>query len=136
MNVVMEGNTPTVIGTIDKTNFIPANDKFFKDCSVIINLINKNKEWYYNINGKPMSLYQIMELYEANEPSDVQRYKGLGEMDDDIKDSTLYPGSNRTLIRYTMDDVKEVTKVIREYETDTKKILNHVGLINRADLLD
>ena len=67
----------------------------------------------------------------------VQRYKGLGEMPaDDLAESTLYPGSDRTLIRYTMDDAKETINLIREYESNTKKILGEVGVVTREDLLD
>ena len=84
-----------------------------------------------------MTLHGIMSLYDRSAPTNVQRYKGLGEMDDDeLAESTLYPGSDRTLIRYTMDDAKETTKIIREYESDTKKILGEVHRVTRNDLLD
>jgi hypothetical protein len=35
-----------------------------------------------------------------------------------------------------MEDTDETLKAIREYETDTKKILSLVGNVTRADLLD
>jgi DNA gyrase/topoisomerase IV subunit B len=78
-----------------------------------------------------------MTLYEKTQPSSIQRYKGLGEMDDvDLAQSTLYPGSDRTLIRYTMEDAKETLEAIREYESDSKKIITLVKNVNRNDLLE
>ena len=78
-----------------------------------------------------------MSLYEESTPSNIQRYKGLGEMDEnELAESTLYPGSNRTLIRYTIDDIAQTTKIIREYESNTKKILQHVDLVTRNDLIE
>lgn len=53
----------------------------------------------------------------------------------DLAESTLNP-ETRTLIRYTMDDAKEAMSIIREYESDTKKILNEVKRVTRDDLLD
>ena len=138
MDVIKVGKTPTIIGTIDESNFIPAGDKFFKDCSIMIPLISANKEWYYSINGKIQSIYQVMKLYkDFCDKSKVQRFKGLGEMSKtQLAESTMHPDMDRTLIRYTINDVKETTKVIREFESNTKKILGEVGRVTRMDLLD
>ena len=137
MDVTKEHGTIIVSGTIDKSNLIIFSDKFINDCRTILNIIENNKELYYKINGQPQSIYQIMTLYEKTQPSSIQRYKGLGEMDDvDLAQSTLYPGSDRTLIRYTMEDAKETLEAIREYESDSKKILTLVKNVNRNDLLE
>jgi DNA gyrase/topoisomerase IV subunit B len=78
-----------------------------------------------------------MNAYNQNMPNSIQRYKGLGEMPDkELAESTLYPGLNRTLIRYTMEDAKETLEAIREYESDSKKILTLVKNVNRNDLLE
>lgn len=137
MDVTKEHGTIIVSGTIDKSNLIIFSDKFINDCRTILSIIENNKELYYKINGQPQSIYQIMTLYEKTQPSSIQRYKGLGEMDDvDLAQSTLYPGSDRTLIRYTMEDAKETLEAIREYESDSKKILTLVKNVNRNDLLE
>lgn len=129
--------TVMVKGTIDKSNLAIINDKFISDCQEIIEIIKSNDELYYLINGELKSIYQIMSLYDKVSPSNVQRYKGLGEMDqDELAESTLYPGSDRTLIRYTLQDAKEEIEAIREYESDSKKILSLVGNVSRDDLLD
>ena len=54
----------------------------------------------------------------------------------ELGQSTLRPDGDRTLVRYTLEDAKEAINVIREYETDTKKILTHVGSVSRDDLAD
>ena len=78
-----------------------------------------------------------MKIYDSSMPNTVRRYKGLGEMSkSELAESTLYPGSDRTLIRYTLQDAKEEIQAIREYESNTKKILSLVGKVTRDDLLD
>lgn len=137
MGVEKQGKTIIVKGTIDKTNLIIMNDKFFDDCIHILNLINDNEHLYYLINGQKKSLYEIMKIYDSVSPSSVQRYKGLGEMDkEELAESTLYPGSDRTLIRYTLQDAKEEISAIREYESNPKKILTLIDNVSREDLLD
>lgn len=124
-------------GVIDKSNLIIFNEKFLNDCSNILNIINENDSLYYLINGEKKSLYEIMKIYDSAAPSGITRYKGLGELDsEDLAITTLLPNSDRTLIRYTLQDAKEEIEAIREYETDTKKILGLVGTIQRDDLLD
>ncbi len=123
-------------GSIAESNLIICHDKFFNDCRDIIKIIESNDSLYYLVNNKPTTLYHIMLLYEKSTPSSVQRYKGLGEMQYyDLRDSTLSI-ADRSLIRYTMDDAKEAISIVREYESDSKKILQHTGIVTRDDLLD
>ena len=87
--------------------------------------------------GSKASLYSVMKVYEATTPANRQRYKGLGEMNDgELGESTLRPDGNRTLIRYTIESAKDAINFIREYESDTKKILNEVKDVDRDMLLD
>ena len=126
-----------VQGVIAKSNIIIINDKFISDCEQILNLIRANSSLHYLINGQKKSIYEIMKLYDATQPNSVQRYKGLGEMDkEELAESTLYPGSDRTLVRYTLEDAKEEIEAIREYESNTDKILTLVENVTRDDLLD
>lgn len=137
MNVVKENGTIVVTGTIEKSNLIIFGPKFIYDCKDIIDIIEKNDELYYLLNGKKASIYTIMKSYDSNTPKEIQRYKGLGEMGDgQLGESTLRPNSDRTLVRYTMDSAKESINFIREYESDTKKILGEIGIVTRDDLLD
>ena len=130
-------NSIIVSGTIKASNLIIFNEKLIGDCSHILDIIRSNDELYYLINGEKKSIYQIMQIYDNTYPSSIQRYKGLGEMDkEELAESTLYPGSDRTLVRYTLKDAKEEIEAIREYESDSKKILSLVGTVSREDLLD
>ncbi len=136
MDVYNEKGTIVVRGTIEKSNLIIISDKFLNDCYYILDLIEKNQELYYTLNKKKASIYSVMKVYESTSPSNVQRYKGLGEMGDgQLGESTMYP-ENRTLIQYTIEDAKEAIQFIREYESDSKKILLEVGSVTRDDLLD
>lgn len=139
MDIYKRNGTIIVSGTIKESNTIVLNDKLINDCSTILNIMNSNDAFYYKIDGKVESLYNIMLLYNKTSPSNIQRYKGLGEMNkDDLAESTLYPGSDRTLIKYTLEDAKEVLETVREYESDSKKILRLIDKkdIKREDLLE
>lgn len=137
MDAKNEKGTIIIKGTIEKSNLIIMNDKFIKDCYHVLDIMYSNDALKYLINGKINTIYQIMQLYNKATPTNIQRYKGLGEMDkEELAESTLYPGSDRTLVRYTLDDAKEEINAIREYESDSKKILSQIGLVTRDDLLD
>lgn len=137
MDVTTKSGTVIISGSIEMSNLIIFDDRFINEARFVLDILSKNDAMYYLINGKKSSLYEIMKLYESTTPSNIQRYKGLGEMNDGaLGESTLRPDGDRTLVRYTMDDVKETLNTIREYESDTKKILAHVENVTRDDLMD
>ena len=155
MDVSNKGGITIFKGTIKEANTLIMNDQMLRDCKPLIDIINKNgNEWYYLVNGKVSSLYEVMKGFEKTQPNHLQRYKGLGEMDyDQIAESTLLPdvtipikmdGSskpkmvtgNRTLIRYTIEDVKEEIETIRKYESDYSQLFSMVGTVSRQDLID
>lgn len=137
MDVYMDKKTIVIKGTIDKSNLIILSDKFINDCYNVLEIIKSNDSLHYNLNGKASTIYTVMKAYEATTPANRQRYKGLGEMNDgELGESTLRPDGNRTLIRYTIESAKDAIGFIREYESDTKKILTEVKYVDRDMLLD
>lgn len=136
MDVYSENGNIIVKGSIEESNFVICNDNFINGCSEIINIIKSNDEIEYIFNGNRCYIYSIMKAYENSMPKNVQRYKGLGEMPkEELAESTLLE-ENRTLIRYTVDDIKESFNIIREYESNTKKILSLVHNVTRDDLVE
>ena len=124
-----------ISGVIDKSNVAIVNTKFLNDCEEVIRILNTNDNLYYLIDNEKKSLYEIMNLYEKSTPNGIKRYKGLGEMKkDQMAESTLRADLNRTLIRYTVNDVKETFETIRAYESNSKLILNLCNNVTRDDL--
>jgi DNA gyrase subunit B len=137
MDVYTENSTIVVKGTIDRSNLIIVSDRFLRACVDIFKVMKANDQLYYYLNNKKTSIYNIMKIYESFTPPNRQRYKGLGEMNDNtLGESTLHPNGDRRLIRYTLEDAKEAIQFIREYESDSKKILSEVKYVDRDMLLD
>ena len=136
MDVFNENGTIVVKGTIDKYNMVILRETFLNDCKVIMDIIEDNDSVMYTIDGKPATIYQVTKTYEDSMPSNRQRYKGLGEMHDgELGESTLLP-EHRTLIQYTMESAKDAINFVREYESNSKKILKEVKHVDREMLLD
>lgn len=130
-------NTIIIEGIINKEyHTLYWNDKIFQDCSKIIKILQSNDVATFLLNGKETSIYGLMQTYMKTNPKEIQRYKGLGEMDaKNLKESVLHPDYNRTLIRYTIEDLKEEIAAVRVYESDKKLLLAKVGVVSRTDLL-
>lgn len=119
----------------DKLYTVYNTPDIFLDCKHVIDHIKNNEFMEYKLNKKTVTLYQLMSTFESLNPKNLHRFKGLGEMDsDDLGESTIIP-ANRTLIRYTVDSIKEEVATIRELEADKKKILAMIDKVNRQDLI-
>ena len=137
MDVTKENNTTIVKGTTTEANMLFMNDFTIKLCEDILKLLDKNKNFYYKFNGEIVSIYTIMKAFENTRPDKIQRYKGLGEMDaDQIAISTLRPDSDRMLIRYTIEDIKNEIAAIDKYNDNFTQLFKFVGEVSRRDLLD
>ena len=122
-------------GLVDsKYHTIFLNDKLMKSCAHIINIIKLNKYILYKLNDNAVTLYQLMKIFEGTMPSNVTRYKGLGEQDpEQLAESALRPDSQRTLIKYTIADIKSEIESIRFYESNKSELFKNL-VITRQDI--
>lgn len=119
----------------DKLYTIYNTHDMIADCPKVMNILNSNDALEFKLNDEVVTLYGLMSTFESFNPKRLERFKGLGEMDDeDLGYSTILP-ENRTLIRYTVESLKEEVNTIRELEADKKKILSMVGRVQRQDLI-
>lgn len=113
------------------------NDRFVQDCEPIIEPIKKaviEKHMEFLVNGNKVGLYELVSSAMSSIGS-VSRFKGLGEMNaNQLAESTMSP-ETRTLIQYTVDDINETIKIIRQYDSNKKMILQRIGTISRDELI-
>ena len=120
--IIIEG----LVGSKYQTVFV--NDLLIQESKTVLDYIDQNTSMVYKINGEVASLYELMHMFNKSAPSSIQRYKGLGEMDGKrLFDSTLDP-TKRTLIQYTMEDVKSEIESIKYYEDDMSRLLTDTKL--------
>jgi DNA gyrase subunit B len=111
------------------------NDILLNQCAGILEMIGNVKYKYYRLNGEMVSLYRLMQAFEEKKPKNIGRYKGLGEMDpEELAESTILPTTNRTLIRYTMEDVKDEVERIRFINSNKASLLKNIKI--RAEDID
>lgn len=136
INIERNGNTLIVTGSVDgaiRTVFV--NDILISECADIIKILDENTELALIVNGEVMSLYQIMSLFNKSEPTNIQRYKGLGEMNGPkLFDSTLDPDS-RTIVQYTMDSALETIEKMKYCKDNMRELLNDIT-VSRFDVMD
>lgn len=114
----------------------------FKNVKKCIHNDNKGVIDYEVIDKKTkevtkVTLYQFFKMIEKYEPKIEKRFKGLGELKaEELWETTLNP-TNRTLLRFTMDDALDEAdkfKVLHGPESETKKLLMKGFKINKDDL--
>lgn len=116
-----------------KFHTIIINDKLLASCGKVLSIMRANKYLVYKVNGEILSLYELMKIYEKSKPSNITRYKGLGEMSPtQLSDSTLN-ANNRTLIQYTIDDIKKDINSIRYIESNKASIFTNL-VVTRQDI--
>jgi len=72
--------------------------------------VKKNKQVYYTYSEKQQEKL-MAELSDKPGKADIQRYKGLGEMDYNQLWETTMDYANRTLIQITLDDITEADEM-------------------------
>lgn len=131
-----KNNVTTITGLVgSKYQTVFVNDTLIDDCKSVLDLIAKNEYMAYIVNDTVMSIYELMALFNKSAPSSLQRYKGLGEMDGKrLFNSTLDP-ENRTLIQYTIDNVKDEIETIRYYESNKSALLEDIK-VSRFEVME
>lgn len=126
-SIVIEG----LIGSAYQT--VIFNDKLKEACEPIRKYIN-NSPKHFIINNNKATLLDLMIEFEKFKPSSITRYKGLGEMNgEQLAESTLHPDSNRTLMRYTIEDVKAEIDAIKAIESDKSILLKDIK-VTKSDI--
>jgi len=105
------------------------------DLKSLIDHVSNNVLISFILNDNLCTLYEFVTKFEKSAPSQIIRYKGLGEMDpDQLKVTTLHPDMDRTLVRYTLQSASDYITQMRALETNKCQLI--VGLSNtREDLI-
>ena len=129
-------NGVTVVrGLVDGLiNNVFLNQRLLDACAPIIQMLQSSPN-FYMLNGQMVSLYTLMKTFDTTKPSHIERNKGLGEMmPEQLAESTLHPGSNRTLIRYTVENIKKEIEQIRYIDANRDTLLKDVK-VSKEDVL-
>ena len=135
VTVSKNGNTVIISGIVNGLmDNIFLDDRLLGFCKPILQAI-KHSPNYFIMNGQMVSLYGLLKAFDTTKPPHIERNKGLGEMDpDQLSESTLYPGSNRTLIRYTVENIKKEIEQIRFIDGNRSELLKDVK-VTKEDVL-
>lgn len=133
LNFTEDHGTLIIGGAVgDYINTIFFNERFLLDCKPVIDILSKNKEVEFLVNGKVYGLYGLMKLYDTSKPN-IERYKGLGEMEDAI--TAVMDSDTRVLIQYTIHDAKKTLDKIRYYENNINELIGDIK-VSRFDVMD
>ena len=135
-NVEQNKKTIIVTGSIDKAiRTVFLNDTLIKESKKALEILESNESYVYKLNGQPHGIYEIMHLFDQANPNNIERYKGLGEMNGPkLYDSTLDP-NNRVLIRYTIESAADCLDKMKYYNNNMRELLTGVK-VSRFDILD
>jgi len=129
LNVELQNGTPVLDGLLgEKCPTVILNQNLLDACAPVLHYID-GEHLYYNINGEQTSLYGLMNKFSAYQPAKIDRFKGLGEMSpQQLRESTLHPDYNRTLLRYTVNDIKREIEEIREIECNKNLLFKDIDI--------
>lgn len=125
-------------GLVDnKINTIIINDKLLAESKIVLRYIQEInlKNQYLLLNGELTTVYGLVKAFRKFEPSSLNRYKGLGEMNGfQLFDSTIDP-EKRTLVRYTISNAVKEIEQIRHFENNKNELLVGLDNLTRLDVI-
>lgn len=135
IDVIDTGDVIRIEGLVNsKYQYLFINDKFISACIPLIELIKRNTDLYYMVNGESASIYNLMCKFDAMVPSGLTRYKGLGEQDpEQLAVSALRPDGDRTLVRYTLESARDEIETLRRVDSSMASLLREVK-ITKAEI--
>ena len=131
LDVKVENGILVLDGLVNETvQTVVFNENMLNDCEAKIGkYIREADPNGYYLNEEKMSLYELIKAFHAYTPPNVQRYKGLGEMNAaQLGRAALDPAYDRHLIRYTSDDMKRDIEEIRRMDSNKKDLLEGVDI--------
>ena len=111
----------------EKSHMVILNQELIRQCSLLLPYIDGNDSRYL-VDGQKLGLYEFLDLFEKSEPKNISRAKGLGALDaKEIAISTLDP-KNRTLLRYTSNDIERDIATMRKTNDNKLDLIKDVGM--------
>lgn len=130
VSVTEQNSCALIQGLVNsKYQYFFINDYFIRSCMNLIINIMKNDSMYYILNGEKVTLFTLMKTFESLTPNGLTRFKGLGEQNPaELGESVLRPDSDRTLVQYTIDSVKEEIESLRYIDSTMAVLINQVKI--------
>ena len=124
-------NIQGLVGDLYQYVFI--NHHTIDICINMIRHIGNSPYRYFYMDNQLITMYTLIHTLDSILPSNIKRYKGLGEQKpSELRESTMDP-MKRTLIRYTIESAKEEIENIRYIDSNKAALLNNLT-ITRQDL--
>lgn len=102
-------------------------DQFMNDAAPLIPYIDASEKRYL-VNGQKLGLYELTHELRNAEPKNMERAKGLGEVNArELGISTLDP-AHRKLLRYTTQDINKEIEMMRRINDDKFSLLKGVDI--------
>ena len=128
MRVRKENGLVIMEGIIrDLYQIVVLNPQFVEAFSPLIPFIDRSEKRYI-MNGNKVGLYEIINSFRESEPKNIERAKGLGELNSsELGESTLNP-INRRLLRYTCEDIEREIEEMRKLDSDKFNLIKDIDI--------